>query len=224
MQSGGRALVIAGFQDKDYHHENSVPTCYDVFEWPATARKLKFTESPFALEYYPDGYRKMQLWRTHFDFSLTFGSAIIQLFSGKADKIHCPSNPEEIGLMKSPYYDPARISDEKSEIPLQDSPYQFKAAGIETSPISFIAPSSSRPGVPIIADSSINPPVIPPSSDPSNYIEPSLSNMATKPNTDLDAFGFTGGDCAGDGCDGASSIQQYNQGFLDGVKLIRFRA
>ena len=165
----------------------------------------------------------MQLWRTHFYFSLTFESAIIQRFSGK-DEINCPSNPEQIGLMKSPYYDPDRISDEKSEIPLKDSPYQFKAAGIETSPITFMEPSSSGPGVPIIADSSINPPGIPPSSDSSNYNEPSLSNMATKSNINLDAFGFTGGDCAGDGCDGASSIQQYNQGFLDGGQPVIFRA
>ena len=226
-QNGGSAMLIAGFQDRDFHHENSVPTCYNLFKWPGTARFLKFTED-FALEYYlTDGGRKMQLWRTYFYFSLTFESAIPQHFiRKKTEEINCPSDPEVNGPMKNPYYDLDRIRDEKSEIPLEDSPYQFKAAGIETSPIGFIAPSSSGPGVPIIADSSINLPVIPPSSDSSNYIEPSLPNTATIFNPNVDEFGFTrsNADCTGDDCGGAPSVQQYNEGFLDGGKPVIFRA
>lgn len=118
----------------------------------------------------------------------------------------CPSDADINGQQESPYYDPDRIEN-------------FDNSGVEKLPITSQAPSGLMlgPAIPIIADSSINPLVIPPISNPD-------FDMASTFDNNLNKFGPPSSDCIGSTCDGASPLQQVSSGFLKRLTPVKFRA
>lgn len=63
------ALIEAGFPSDDYFDEESIPTCSQIYKWPARALILKVTDN-LALEYFPFGPSKRQFCVTIFYFRL----------------------------------------------------------------------------------------------------------------------------------------------------------
>ncbi|MCJ1270151.1 hypothetical protein MMC22_010047 [Lobaria immixta] len=184
-------LVEAGFPKNDFFDEESIPRCSQRFKWPAIARVLYFTND--------------------LELAYLYGPTIQQNFKATSLFEHDHKGtrcPWDMGSheAKNPYYDPSRI-----EMPDQGKELKTTLEGSSENNNGGNENGFSQPTINAV-DSAISTYKLDISSI-SNSVNPIVNSLSpidvtSTFNTNPKTVGSMGGDCTGDGCDVASSMQQ----------------